>query len=200
MGKTTSTGETANASLSRTDVMALYTGVLKRVSGGHSGRGGLDGPGYARRDFIEIGDTHLRNVKLHRYHDELLGEALGETVTLSVAGNMFGTGGGGLKTVVAIRTPGHGMKRMNLLVLTAAIIVGLAIRVFIALGIAAVAAVGYVVVYNLLDEAFHQLYLIAAGILIAIVLLRGVVYGIRVYVAWAGIYAAPKTERPKAAV
>jgi hypothetical protein len=180
--------------------MALYTGVLKRVSGGHSGHGGMNGPGYVRRDFIEIGDTHLRNVKLHRYHDELLSDAMGETVTLSVAGNMFGAGGGGLKTVVAIRTPDHGMKRMNLLVLTAAVIVGFAIRVFVALGIAAMAAVGYAAVYNLLDEAFHQPYLIAVGVVIAIVLLRGVVYAIRVFVAWAGIYAAPKTERPKAAV
>ena len=45
------------------------------------------------KEFIEIGDTHLRNVKLTAYHDELLQDAIGQTVSLSVAGSLWGKGG-----------------------------------------------------------------------------------------------------------
>lgn len=53
------------------------------------------------REFIDIGNSHLRNVWVGNYQDELLLTVLGEEVTLSVAKNLAGDA----MDVVAIRMP-----------------------------------------------------------------------------------------------
>jgi hypothetical protein len=198
MTQTTSIGERrTHASLRRNDVMARYTGVLRKVSGGTSVIRGGYGSGMVGREFIDIGDTHLRNVKLTAYHDELLLDAVGETVSLSVAGSMWGRGGPGTKTVVGIRTPRAGKKRVNALTLILAVITTILVLALSSLVIAFVAGIGYVAVYNLLDEKWHQPYVIAAAVLIAIPVLRGVVYAVRVFIAYTQSHSAPEAPREK---
>ena len=178
--------------------MARYTGVLSKVSGGTSVIRGGYGSGMVGREFIEIGDTHLRNVKLTAYHDELLQDAIGQTVSLSVAGSLWGKGGPGTKTVVGIRTPTAGKKRVNAPSLIGAVIVTLFMLALNSLAFAFVLGLGYIAVYNLADEKWQQPYLIAAAIVVAIPILRGVVYAVRVFVAYTQSHTAPEAPRAKA--
>ncbi len=177
--------------------MARYTGVLRKVSGGHTHVAGY-GKSMTGREFIDIGDTHLRNVKLTSYHDELLLDAIGETVSLSVAGSLWGKGGPGTKTLVGIRTPSAGKKRVNALKLILAVIVTMLVLLVVSLVIALLAGMGYVAVYNLLDEKWRQPYLIVAAVLIALPVLRGLVYAVRVFVAYTQSHVAPEAQRQKA--
>jgi hypothetical protein len=98
--------------------MAIYEGVLEKMSGGVNNTGGR----WTVREFIEIGDTHLRNVALTNYTDELLKEAVGQQVSVSIAG---GRGrGSGRKSVFALRTPRRGIvKAIGLPALTVQMIV-----------------------------------------------------------------------------
>jgi hypothetical protein len=113
----------------RDDLMAVYEGVLQKISGGKvissEGRGGywthnmgitryhktgVDAQaGWTRREFVDIGDTRIRNVMLMPYYDELLQEAVGQEVALSVTGPPENKAG--RNTVVAIRTPEGGVVR-----------------------------------------------------------------------------------------
>ena len=177
--------------------MARYTGVLTKVSGGTFVIRGGYGSGMVGREFIEVGDTHLRNVKLTAYHDELLQDAIGETVSLSIAGSMWGKGGPGTKTVVGIRTPRAGKKRVNAPTLILSVIVTLLMLALNSIAFALVLGLGYIAVYNLADEKWHQPYVIAAAVLIAIPILRGVVYAVRVFVAYTQSLTAPEAPREK---
>jgi hypothetical protein len=176
--------------------MALYTGVLKTLSGGQVRIRGY-GSSMKGREFIDIGDTHLRNVKLTAYHDELLKDALGETVSLAVAGSMWGKSGAGTKTVIGIRTPNAGKKRVNVLTLIGAVIITILMLAISSLVIAFFAAIGYVALYNLADEKWRDPYVIAAAVLIAIPVLRGLVYAVRVFVAYSQSHALPEAPREK---
>ena len=73
--------------------MTVYKGVLHQMSGGkdHS---------YAvRREFINIGDKHIRGVRVTPYQDELLLSLLGSEISIS------GIEGKKEFDVVAIKTP-----------------------------------------------------------------------------------------------
>jgi hypothetical protein len=109
--------------------VAVYEGVLVKVSGGDvissQGSGGYythrvgisrfhktgvdQQAGYMRRQFVDIGDTRIRNVILRRYYDELLQEAVGQEVALSITGPSPSSEG--RHTVVAMRTPKGGVVR-----------------------------------------------------------------------------------------
>jgi hypothetical protein len=109
--------------------MAVYEGVLKKISGGDvissQGRGGYyverfgvtryrkgivdDQAGWTRHHFVDIGETRIRSVMLMPYHEALLQEAVGEEVALSMTGPEPSSGK--RHTVVAIRTPKGGVNR-----------------------------------------------------------------------------------------
>jgi hypothetical protein len=57
--------------------MAVYHGVLQQVSGGSSDSE------ETRREFINIGNTHVSGVVLSNYQDEMLNNVLGQEVVLS---------------------------------------------------------------------------------------------------------------------
>jgi len=85
--------------------MAVYEGALRRLSSGpFHGR-------WSVREFIDIGEHHLRNVALTEYHAQLLGDALGEHVAVSTVGARGMRPG--KKTVMAIRTPERGIVKAS---------------------------------------------------------------------------------------
>ena len=92
--------------------MAVYEGVLGKMSAGftHEGRGVKSGRG--NREFIEIGAEHLRNVRLENYQDTLLQDAVGEDVAVSVVGRQRPSGDKP-KWVMAVQTPGRGVVRIG---------------------------------------------------------------------------------------
>ena len=59
------------------------------------------------REYIDLGDEHIRNVGLTNYIDELLTDSIGEEVALSIIGSKGK--GGGRKAVMAIRTERRGL-------------------------------------------------------------------------------------------
>jgi hypothetical protein len=111
------------------DLVAVYEGVLRKVSEGNvissEGRGGYyverfgvtryrkgvvdDQAGWTRRQFVDIGETRIRNVMLMPYHDALLQEAVGEEVALSMTGPEANSPK--RHTVLAIRTPKGGVNK-----------------------------------------------------------------------------------------
>ncbi len=111
--------------------MPLYQGILKQMSGGS--QIAPDGTGYrvtgwgqvhvtgvdtrVRREFIEIGDEHVRSVVLTTYQDELLAASVGEEVALSVVGSRPGA----WKRVVAMRTR-RGVVKPSFFLLVSALI------------------------------------------------------------------------------
>ena len=81
--------------------MAVYEGVLQKISSGEfHGR-------WSVREFIDIGEKHIRNVALTEYHAQLLGDAMGQQVAVSVVGARGMRPG--KKAVMAIRTPARGV-------------------------------------------------------------------------------------------
>jgi hypothetical protein len=110
--------------------MAVYEGVLETLFEGEvisaEGTGGYfthrvgitrwhktgvdTQAGMVRRQFVDIGGTRIRNLILTRYHDDLLEEAVGEEVALSVIGPAA-PDDPGRHTVVAVRTPRAGVQR-----------------------------------------------------------------------------------------
>lgn len=128
----------------------VYEGVLHGISGGEviQGTGGgtsttvvvtdysataytrerapkdaLGQKGWTRREFVDIGDTRIRNLVLTPYYDELLKEAVGQEVAISVTGTDPSKN---LRhTVMAIRTPRGGLNRVSRKVLLAGSIVWL---------------------------------------------------------------------------
>ena len=110
--------------------MAVYEGVLENLSEGEvissEGTGGYfthrvgitrwhrtgvdPQAGMVQRQFVDIGGTRIRNVVLYRYHDDLLEEAVGEEVAVSVIGPAA-PDNPGRHTVVAVRTPRAGVQR-----------------------------------------------------------------------------------------
>jgi hypothetical protein len=109
--------------------MAVYEGVLKKISGGNvissDDRGGYyvtrfgvtryrrrivdDQAGWTQHQFVDVGETRIRNVVLMPYHAALLQEAVGEEVALSMTGPEPSSAK--RHTVVAIRTPKGGVNR-----------------------------------------------------------------------------------------
>jgi uncharacterized protein UPF0547 len=98
--------------------MTVYDGVLENLSGG---RLELKDDGLHTRTFVEIGGKHLRKVTLWNYHDELLVDALGEVVALSLPWRARSRGRA-RKMVVAIRTPKSGVVKLDLPVLLAGLV------------------------------------------------------------------------------
>jgi hypothetical protein len=110
--------------------MAVYEGVLERLAEGDEisseGTGGYfthrlgitrwhrtgvdPQAGMVQRQFADVSGTRLRNLILPRYYDDLLEEALGEEVALSVIGPAA-PDNPGRHTVVAVRTPRAGLER-----------------------------------------------------------------------------------------
>jgi hypothetical protein len=109
--------------------MAVYEGTLEQVSGGEvvssEGTGGYfthrmgvtrfrrtgvdRQAGWIRRQFVDIGGTRIKNVMVTPLVDELLKEAVGQEVALSMIGPPADHDG--RHTVVAIRTPKGGLQR-----------------------------------------------------------------------------------------
>ena len=109
--------------------MAVYEGVLTTISGGEvissEGTGGYwthhgwnskyrktgvdQQAGSTRREFVDIGGTRIKSVILTPYYDQLLQEAVGEEIAVS----MIGPAPSSSKrhTVVAMRTPKGGLNR-----------------------------------------------------------------------------------------
>lgn len=129
---------------------SVYEGVLKGISGGKEieGTGGgttttvvvtdfsataytrtrepkdyLGQKGWTRREFVDIGETRIRNVILTPYYDALLMEAVGQEVALSIAGR--DPTSNKRHTVMALRTPRGGLNRVSRKVLLAGSIVWL---------------------------------------------------------------------------
>jgi hypothetical protein len=112
--------------------MAVYRGVLEQISEGEvissEGTGGywthrmgimrfhrtgVDSQwGWTSRQFVDIGGRRIRNVVLMPFHDQLLQEALGQEVALSMTGP--DPDSPKRHTVVAIRTPRAGLNRPGL--------------------------------------------------------------------------------------
>jgi hypothetical protein len=108
---------------------AVYEGVLRKISPGQviscerrgayyvqrfgviRKRGGVrdDQAGWTQHQFVDIGETRIRNVVLMPYQEALLQEAVGEEVALSMTGPEPSSGK--RHTVVAIRTPKGGVDR-----------------------------------------------------------------------------------------
>jgi hypothetical protein len=111
------------------NLMAVYEGVLHGISGGnvissvgtritaiqHRNRttvrhSGVDWQaGFTHREFVDIGDTRIKNLMLMPYYDELLQEAIGSEVALSMIGPPPSSDK--RHTVVAMRTPKGGLNR-----------------------------------------------------------------------------------------
>jgi len=76
--------------------MTVFKGVLQHIAGGQEyGKVGK----FIRREFIDIGDQHIRGVQTTPYQDELLLSLMGKEITISGVGGKKGF------TVVAIKTP-----------------------------------------------------------------------------------------------
>jgi hypothetical protein len=84
--------------------MAVYAGVLKTVSGGRNIEHRkwryyqtLDyavervTASYVLREFIDLGDVRLVNVRLSHYMDEVLKDSIGQEVTLNCGGGRAGS-------------------------------------------------------------------------------------------------------------
>lgn len=85
--------------------MAVYEGVLRTVSSGpFLGR-------WSVREFIDIGENHIRNVALTEYHAQLLMDAIGQHVAVSTVGSRGMRPG--RKAVMAIRTPERGIVKAS---------------------------------------------------------------------------------------
>jgi hypothetical protein len=110
--------------------MAVYRGVLDEISEGKvissqgtglSARWGLGGriiaretgvdaqAGFTSREFVDVGGQRIRNVMLAPLHDQLLREAVGQEVALSMTGP--GPSSPRRHTVIAIRTAREGLVR-----------------------------------------------------------------------------------------
>lgn len=145
--------------------MAIYTGVLEKMSGGDTitsnprwrlawGGWWQQGPrdvqeGWARRQFIDVGDHHLRNVALTQYHDEVLSEAVGEEVVIGAHGGRMGTS---RTTVVGIRTPKRGLDKPSIVKL----VVGTVVNIFAMLLAAAVLILAIVLTTMLVGAIFDS--------------------------------------------
>ncbi len=87
--------------------MPVYTGKITRIGSGN--RVGTNfGPNWMTREFIDIGNHHLRNITLTQYLDDFLGDAIkadGETKISVFKLLGFGT------RIIAIKLPdGHVLK------------------------------------------------------------------------------------------
>jgi hypothetical protein len=111
--------------------MTVYQGVLEKISGGRTisseGAGGYythnvgieryhktgvdTHAGWTQRQFVDIGGIRIKNVMLTPLHDELLQEAVGEKVALSMTGPRPSSGN--RHTVLAVRTPKAGIDRTS---------------------------------------------------------------------------------------
>jgi hypothetical protein len=183
--------------------MALYQGVLEKVSGGNVvssapshvwtseglggttrvHQGGLDAHrGWIQRQFVDIGGQRITNLMVTPLCDELLLEALGEEVALAVwtPGRLRR----GRQTVLGIRTPRMGVVKPGLIALIAGAIWG-TIKVW-------VAAIAVVLVTFLPAGAVSKIFgrtpgllVLAAGVVLALWLvaasLRGYVRMVRVW-------------------
>lgn len=139
--------------------MAVYEGLLQKISGGRvissEGTGGYytDNVGIARfhatgvdrhagwtqRQFVDIGDIRIKNVMLRPLHDELLLEAVGQQVAVSLIGPK--PSGGGRHTVLAVRTPRAGVDRPSTGMLLIATVVAVFRFWFVAVVVGAILAV-----------------------------------------------------------
>jgi hypothetical protein len=108
----------------------VVEGVLEKISGGNvissAGTGAyttkkLGGlyktkeagqdihAGWSKREFIDVGGQRIRNLDLTPYYDQLLQEAIGEEIALSLDAKELTSDT--RRTVIAIRTPKGGVAR-----------------------------------------------------------------------------------------
>jgi hypothetical protein len=117
---------------------AVYEGVLHGMSGGRTIEGtggGVDTTivvtewsahartrvrkprdtyrqeGWTRREFVDVGETRIRNLAIFPYDDELLQEAVGQQVAISVLGPKPSSPK--RHALVALRTPRAGVERLS---------------------------------------------------------------------------------------
>ncbi|KAF5418018.1 MAG: hypothetical protein C5S45_09995 [Candidatus Methanocomedens sp.] len=86
--------------------MTIYKGVLQHMAGGSEYGNALK---FVRREFINIGDQHIREVHIRPYHDELLLSLVGNEITLSGIGGKKGF------TVVGVKTPDGEVSKASLI-------------------------------------------------------------------------------------
>ena len=91
--------------------MSVYEGVLEKISDGFTHEGRREKSGRSTREFIDIGDHHLRNVRLENYHDSVLQDAMGQVVAVSVVGRDRASGAAP-KWVMAVQTGSRGVVRI----------------------------------------------------------------------------------------
>jgi hypothetical protein len=173
--------------------MALYTGVLRKMADGVA-VSNLNRSGWVRREFVQIGNTHLRNVRLRAYHDALLRDSLGQTVTLSTAGRGLRSRGATQKLVVAIRTPGHGITRPNpvglLFLVFFAVMIGLMVAVFVAVA----ALVGWFILASFVGDSFFWPYVAVSAVCAGLLLVEVLVLAVRMFYAWGAISFASRRD------
>jgi hypothetical protein len=171
--------------------MPVYEGVLEQLSGGVNHLNN----NYVRREYIDIGGKHLRNIALTSYHDELLQDALGQEVALSIAGTR---GGAGKKSVIALRTPKRGVSKacnfpslfFTLLVSTVLWWIGGVIMAFIA----------WAIVATVLDLKGNANVVLLGGLML-FALMWPLVRSFKIFRAWGALKSrAPVHPSPDAVV
>jgi hypothetical protein len=157
--------------------VAVYEGVLEKISGGFVHEGRREKSGRSTREFIEIGEKHLRNMRLENYHDSLLQDALGEAVAVSVVGRQRPSGDKP-KWVMAVQTPRRGVVRIAGAALSGELVWKTLKSWFLAL------AVGGIVLA--IGRSFTPL-VVVGGAIIAIGVLGPLIYNVMVLRAWGAL-------------
>ncbi len=172
-------------------LMALYEGVLHKMSGGFGGTDPAASARFTRREYIEIGGRHIRNVQLRSYHDELLRDAMGEVVALSVVGPAARRGG--VKTVVAIRTARMGVVRPNPFSLLLLALAAMVMFWLVAVGLLLLGLFVGLVLTLFNDTVAFVVWSVAVAAAIIWVLLP-FYYGVRLFRAWSAIKRSSRLE------
>src|SRR6476646_9453045 len=86
--------------------MPVYEGRLERLSGGASPPGRLN---LTRREFIDIGSNHLKNVNSTNYFDELLSTCVGRNVKLLTIKSRAG------HFIIGMRLPDRGVVKQGVI-------------------------------------------------------------------------------------
>ena len=143
-----------------------------------------------RREFVEIGGLHIRNVVLTPYQDELLAGSVGEEVAISVVGPRPDRAG--QKAVIGIRTS-RGTYRFGLLAMTVGTVWGLVLHV-----LAGVIAGG--LAYGILTATVSKALGVVVGLAIFVLANRGfLVHNVRAWKARSALDTAPAPATTDAA-
>lgn len=156
--------------------MAVYRGILHKMSGGSGVTGSGSQPtGLMRREFIEIGDKHVKNVVLSNYHDELLVDAVGQEVQFSTI-EPFGLTRS--HRVVAVRRPNGQVEKSGFFSTVSMIVVTILLYWFLAV------IVGGILYFIAAGQA--PLVLVAEVVFVFLALWP-ILSGVRTFRAWGSL-------------